>query len=51
MNLPDKRVVKERILGFQERYNQTAKSFRSNFTCDDLLERLSAVANRKSRNL
>lgn len=44
MDLPHKQAVKERILGFQERYNQTAKPFRWNFTRDDLLERLKAVS-------
>jgi DNA-binding CsgD family transcriptional regulator len=43
MDLPHKQAVKERILGFQERYNQTAKPFRWNFTRDDLLERLNKV--------
>jgi len=45
MDLPHKQAVKERILGFQERYNETAKPFRWNFTRDDLLERLKKLAN------
>lgn len=43
MDLPHKQAVKERILGFQERYNEKAKPFRWNFTRDDLLERLEAA--------
>jgi len=44
MDLPHKQAVKERILGFQERYNETAKPFHWNFTRDDLLERLKKAA-------
>ena len=44
MDLPHKQAVKERILGFQERYNWTAKPFRWNFPRDDLLERLEALS-------
>jgi transposase len=40
MDLSHKQAVKERILGFQERYDEKAKPFRWNFTRDDLLERL-----------
>jgi transposase len=43
MDLSHKQAVKERILGFQERYNETARPFRWNFTRDDLLERLKAA--------
>ncbi|MBN2257891.1 MAG: IS630 family transposase [Anaerolineaceae bacterium] len=43
MDLPHKQAVKERILGFQERYNEKAKPFRWNFTRDDLLARLEAA--------
>jgi transposase len=51
MDLPHKQAVKERILGFQEHYNQTAKPFQWNFTRDDLLERLQKTADPKSKNL
>ena len=44
LDLPHKQAVKERILGFQERYNETAKPFCWNFTRDDLLKRLKKVA-------
>jgi transposase len=43
MDLPHKQNVKERILGFQERYNETARPFCWNFTRDDLLERIKAA--------
>lgn len=43
MDLPYKQAVKERILGFQGRYNENAKPFRWNFTRDDLLERFKAT--------
>ncbi|MBM4460787.1 MAG: IS630 family transposase [Chloroflexi bacterium] len=45
MDLPDKPAVTDRILNFQERYDQTAKPFRWNFTREDLQKRLRAVAN------
>jgi len=44
MDLAHRENVKERILGFQEYYNQTAHPFRWNFTRDDLMKRLNAVA-------
>ena len=43
LDLPHKQAVTERIPGFQERYNETAKPFRWNFTRDDLLEGLEKV--------
>jgi transposase len=45
MDLPDKAAVTNRILDFQNRYNQTAKPFRWNFTRADLQERLQAIPN------
>jgi transposase len=50
MDLPHKQAVKDRVLGFQEYYNQTAKPFRWNFTRDDLQERLKKAAE-KSKDL
>ena len=44
LDLPHKQAVKERILGFQERYNKTAKPSCWNFTRDDLLKRLKKAA-------
>lgn len=44
MDLPDKTAVGDRILNFQERYDQIAKPFRWNFTRDDLQKRLQALA-------
>jgi len=44
MDLPDKCAVTDRLLNFQERYDQTAKPFRWNFTREDLQKRLRAVA-------
>jgi transposase len=43
VDLSHKQAVKERILGFQERYDEKAKPFRWNFTRDDLLARLKAA--------
>ena len=39
-DLPTTVALAERILGFQERYNCTAKPFRWNFTREDLEERI-----------
>lgn len=50
MDLPHKQAVEDRVLGFQEYYNQTAKPFRWNFTRDDLQERLKKAAE-KSKDL
>jgi transposase len=44
MDLPDKALVGNRILVFQDRYSQTAKPFRWNFTRSDLQKRLQAAA-------
>jgi transposase len=45
MDLPDKDAVTNRLLHFQNRYDQTAKPFRWNFTRADLQERLQAITN------
>lgn len=37
-------AVRERLLGFQERYNRTAKAFKWRFTKAELLQRLAEVA-------
>jgi transposase len=50
MDLPHKQAVKDRVLGFQEYYNQTAKPFHWSFTRDDLQERLKK-APEKSKDL
>jgi transposase len=50
MDLPHKQAVKDRVLGFQEHYNQTAKPFRWNFTRDDLQKRFKNAAE-KSKDL
>jgi len=50
MDLPHKQAVEDRVLGFQEHYNQTANPFRWNFTRDDLQERLKNAAE-KSKDL
>lgn len=39
-DLPTTAALEERILGFQERYNRTAKPFRWNFTREALKERM-----------
>lgn len=51
MDLSDKVAVTNRILDFQERYAQTAKPFRWNFTRADLQERLQTITDQKSKNL
>lgn len=45
MDLPDKAALTDRILGFQDHYDKTAKPFRWNFTRADLQKRLQALAN------
>jgi len=42
-DLPTTQALVKRILGFQERYNRTAKPFRWNFTRDALEERMKQV--------
>lgn len=44
LDAPDKTTVIDRIMGFQERYDRTARPFRWNFTRADLQERLQASA-------
>jgi transposase len=51
MDAPDKTAVIDRIMGFQERYDQTAKPFRWNFTRADLQKRLQTIADPDSKNL
>ena len=42
-DLPTLQAVAERVLGFQELYNRTAKPFRWNFTRDDLRRRMEQI--------
>jgi len=51
MNMPDKTTAIDRIMGFQERYDRTAKPFRWNFTQADLQKRLQAGTEPNCRNL
>lgn len=51
LDLASRAALAERILGFQEHYDKTAKPFNWKFTRDDLQERLRAVAQVKSENL
>jgi transposase len=50
LDLDSRAALAERILGFQEHYDETAKPFHWKFTRDDLQERLRAVAWPKSEN-
>jgi transposase len=51
MNMPDKTTAIGRIMGFQERYDRTAKPFHWNFTRADLQKRLQASPEPYCRNL
>jgi transposase len=51
LDLGDRAALSDRILGFQERYNQTAKPFHWRFTRKDLQDRLRALDDSKSENL
>jgi transposase len=51
MEAADRVMLAERILGFQDYYNQTAKPFHWKFTRNDLQDRLRALSSLKSENL
>ena len=51
MDADDRLRLAERILGFQEYYDRTARPFNWKFTRDDLQERLRAMSDSKSENL
>ena len=50
LDAADRLMLAERILGFQEHYNRTAKPFNWKFTRSDLQQRLRAMADPKSEN-
>jgi hypothetical protein len=51
LDVANRAALAERILGFQEHYNQTAQPSHWKFTRDALQERLRAVTDTKSENL